>query len=195
MNTPAHVVLNLVALNKRDDPRHLHLAVFIGAIAPDAPMFWFYFYEKIILRAPEHVIWSERYYDSGWQNFFDCFNSLPIIALLALAAWWFGQKFLIFLAASMALHVAGDLPLHHDDGHRHFWPLSEWRFESPVSYWDTAHHGDVVMWIEGLLVVLGCLWLIRRFTSWWGRAVPLAVLLAYGSYIGYALVVWVGMDP
>jgi len=36
----------------------------------------------------------------------------------------------------MALHALFDFPLHHDDGHRHFWPFSEFRFDSPVSYWD-----------------------------------------------------------
>ena len=44
-------------------------------------MFVFYAYEKSWLKTPERVIWGEAYYDSGWQTFFDVFNSLPLLAL------------------------------------------------------------------------------------------------------------------
>jgi hypothetical protein len=40
------------------------------------------------------------------------------------------------------LHIFGDLPLHHDGVHRHFLPLLEWRFVSPASCWNPAHHGQ-----------------------------------------------------
>ena len=54
----------------------------------------------------------------------------------------------------MALHVPEDLFLHHDDGHRHFYPLSQWRYSSPVSYWDPNHYGKIVAPLEALAVVL-----------------------------------------
>ena len=41
MNTPAHVVLNLLVLSPRDRPR-LFTPVTLGAVLPDAPMFAFY---------------------------------------------------------------------------------------------------------------------------------------------------------
>lgn len=46
--------------------------------------------------------------------------------------------------------------------HRHLFPLSDWRFASPVSYWDPAHHGDVFLAAEADLVALGGLVLLRR---------------------------------
>lgn len=56
------------------------------------------------------------------------------------------------------LHLALDFPLHHDAGHSHFWPVSWWVFESPVSYWD-----------------------VRRGATW---VVPIELALALGSAIG-----------
>ncbi len=157
-------------------------------------MFVFYFIEKVVRGVDEAVIWSQKYYLNGWQNFFDLFNSLPIVAIVFVAGLALKVRNVVLLAASMALHIAGDLPLHHDDGHRHFFPFSDWRFESPVSYWDPAHYGGVVGWFEAALVIVGCVWLVARYTSWFVRGLALFVLVAYGSYIGYALVVWIGLD-
>lgn len=100
---------------------------------------------------PHRIIWREAYYQPFWQEIFAVGNSIP----LALVGWglcyrWrlqWGQVF----CASMLLHHALDLPLHHDDAHRHFWPLSQLRVISPVSYWDPDHYG---LWGAGLEVGL-----------------------------------------
>lgn len=194
MNTPAHVVLSFAVLGKREISRASHAAILVGALLPDAPMFLFYFVEKILLRTRESVIWGERYFADKWQNFFDVFNSLPLIATLFLLALGIQSRMLALLALSMALHVALDLPLHHDDGHRHFFPFSDWRFASPVSYWDPAHYGSIVASIEAGLVLCGCVWLCVGRTTWFIRTIALVVLVAYLSYVAYALTVWVGMD-
>ena len=59
------------------------------------------------------------------------------------------------------LHLALDFGLHHDDGRMHFWPFTDWIFESPISYWDSAAFGHIVGPIEGsvCLVLLVVLWL------------------------------------
>ena len=46
------------------------------------------------------------------------------------------------------LHLAFDLPLHHSDARPHFWPLSDWVFRPPLSYWNPARHGDLVGAVE-----------------------------------------------
>jgi hypothetical protein len=138
MNTPAHIVVNLLCIGRRDTASVL-IPVAIGAILPDAPMFVFYFVEKIIRSTPESVIWRQAYYYPHWQNFIDLFNSLPLMLAGLLAASWAKSLVGKLLFSSMMLHVAGDLPLHHDDGHRHFFPVSNWRFESPISYWDANY--------------------------------------------------------
>ena len=59
------------------------------------------------------------------------------------------------IGAAALLHLTFDLPFHHDDDHPHFWPFSDWRFTSPLSYWDPAHDGRVIALAEvGLAVVL-----------------------------------------
>ena len=148
MNTPAHILVSIATLTRRRSenvdgektPSYLWPAT-IGAILPDAPMFAFYAIEKLIVGSTEREIWSTRYFMPAWQDFFDVFNSVPICLVLMLIALAMRRTWWVILFASMLLHFACDLPLHHDDGHRHFWPLLDWRYASPVSYWDPSHHG------------------------------------------------------
>ena len=190
MNTPAHAVFNLLILGRKNRPQDL-APIAIGAVLPDLPMVLFYVVHKIFLRTPEMVIWSEAYYDSSWQVFFDIFNSIPIIAVVGWISWKAGSRWMAMLCLSMGLHALCDLPLHHDDAHRHFFPFSDWRFESPISYWDPAHHGLWVGLAEVLMVIAGSLWLVRRYPHRGSRALFALVALASVVYIGYVLVVWV----
>lgn len=90
----------------------------------------------------------------------------------------------------MGVHVAGDLPLHHDDAHRHLFPFSDWRFESPVSYWDPAHYGGYVAALETLLVAVGCAVLFRRFRTPALRGLVVVLGAVYAFYWGYVFLVW-----
>ena len=105
--------------------------------------FAFYAWQKIVVRASEAEIWSEIYFWPGWQLLFDVPNSIPVALLAALIAWRLELARTTAFFASVVVHCLGDLALHHDDAHRHFLPLSDWRFASPVSYWDPAHFGCV----------------------------------------------------
>lgn len=188
MNTPAHVVLNLLCLNR--GPRSdVAWPVVAGALVPDAPMFLFYAVEKFVLGSPESLIWQERYFHPGWQNLIDLFNSIPLV-LLGLGWAWQRSPQVQAFCLSMLLHIAGGLPLHHDDAHRHFFPFSNWRFISPVSYWDSDHYGQVVSILELVMVVVGCGWLFRRYPSRWAKASVAVIGLSYTVYLIYALVVW-----
>lgn len=62
---------------------------------------------------------------------------------------------------SALLHVAFDFPLHNYDARQHFWPLADWVILSPLSYWDNAHYGRIVGFLEGLAcaVLLVVLWI------------------------------------
>lgn len=123
MNTPAHVVVNLLCLGRRDRAKVL-IPVVTGAILPDAAIFLFYYVEKVIRGAPERLIWTQAYYQEHWQNLIDLFNSLPLMIVGLFISLWVNSRIGMLLFASMMLHVLGDLPLHHDDGHRHFFPFS-----------------------------------------------------------------------
>lgn len=190
MNTPAHIVLNAFAVGRgRFAPHAWPIA--LGALLPDAPMFAFYAYQRGWLATPERVIWSQTYFAPDWQQLFDAFNSLPLIALAALIAWRARRDAWLACLASMALHSAADLLLHHEDAHGHLWPLSAWRFRSPVSYWDPAHHGDAFMAFELAALVVASVALWRRGGSWrWLGGGGLACMAALAAF---ALSQWSGL--
>lgn len=189
MNTPAHVVLNLLCV-QAIAPAPMLTPVVTGAILPDAPIFLFYFVEKVLRRTPEAVIWREAYYQPHWQNFIDLFNSLPLMGVGLLLALHFRSTAGLLLVGSMMLHVAGDLPLHHDDAHRHFFPLSDWRFHSPVSYWDPRHHGAIASLFEIAAVIISCAVLFYSYDSLSGKLTIGLVGTSYALYFGYVFAVW-----
>ena len=151
MHTPAHVAASLLIWRKAANWKET-LAVIAGAILPDASMFLFYGYQKLI-GSTEHEIWSKLYFQDSWQLFFDVFNSIPIFLVLAIFAHFTGRRILFLVVASAFVHVLCDFPLHNDDAHRHFLPLTHWRFNSPVSYWDPKHFGVYTIIVELLFAV------------------------------------------
>lgn len=191
MNTPAHVVVNLAVLGRKDRAGII-AAVLCGALLPDVPMILFYGYAKLAAGIPEAQIWSTTYHLPQWQAFFDFFNSLPLIAAGYLIARVAGAKRSALLFASMALHCLSDLLLHHDDAHRHLFPFSDWRFRSPVSYWDPQHYGHILGPLEAVVVLAGCMWLLKRYSSLWSRLLTAVLASVYMAFRVYVRFVWAG---
>ena len=154
MQTPTHVAISLF-LWRHSDNWKATLAVVSGAILPDLNMFIFYAYQKII-GSSESDIWTTFYFEEHWQLFFDWFNSIPIFLALAMIAYWRRWRIMYLIAASALVHVLCDLPVHNDDAHRHFLPISHWRFIGPVSYWDPKHFRLVAASIEFVMAVAMC---------------------------------------
>ncbi|MFV2056249.1 MAG: hypothetical protein ACC707_07255 [Thiohalomonadales bacterium] len=147
MNTPAHVFINLGILGDRIKPR-MALAIILGGLAPDIPAFIFYFYEKVILKTSDSIIWSEKYFQDPWNYIFDIHHSIPLSLAASLLFYQINKKWLAFFFASILVHSLFDLALHHHDAHRHFLPFSDWKYLSPISYWDLRYYGDWVMKVE-----------------------------------------------
>ena len=187
MNTPAHIVVNAFLLG-RGRFRRFVWPIALGALLPDLPMFGFYLYQRGWLRLPERLIWSQAYFLPPWQTLFDAFHSLPLIALAACCAWRAKRPAWVACLASMALHAIADLLLHHEDAHRHLWPLSDWRFRSPVSYWDPRHHGQLFMALQlaAMLASSVALWRRGGASRWIGGG-TLALGAAFGAF---ALIQW-----
>jgi hypothetical protein len=160
MNTPAHLAVSLLVWQQENRWRNA-VSVAIGAVLPDLPMFGFYAYQKLI-GSSERRIWSELYFTHHWQYVFDIFNSLPLALALFFVFRIWDLRWAQLLVASAALHMLCDLPVHHDDGHRHFLPISNFRFESPISYWDPNHFGMVFIWIELLVAIGSCVYVFRH---------------------------------
>ena len=187
MNTPAHLILSAVVLGRNRHRSHW-LAIIAGALLPDLPMFGFYLYERLYLGQAEQIIWSTLYFDPAWQDFFDLFNSLPLVAAgIAFAVYRKSGPALAFFL-SMALHIAADLPVHREDAHAHFFPFSDWHFNSPLSYWDPAHFGVIVGGLEFLGVLIGSVILIRNGEPW--RRVGYGTLLLYTVFAAFAIRYW-----
>ena len=179
MNTPAHALIAVASL-AGGQRRPLTRYALLGAVLPDLPMFGFFLWQREVVGLPGSQIWGEVYFRANWQLLFDSFNSLPVallgLALASLAGPKLRSAAQMFFGA-MILHIALDLPLHHDDAHRHFLPLSNWRFESPVSYWDPAHAGAFGAAIEVACVLGSSVVLWRRFE---GRVVRAALIFLSG---------------
>ena len=189
MNTPAHLVLNALVLG-RGRWREAWLPITAGALMPDLPMVGFYLYQRL-QHTPEAVIWSELYFDPNWQLFFNLFNSLPLLGVAALISWRIGSIPALAFFSSMALHCLADLPLHHDDAHAHFLPISNWQFESPISYWDPKHYGRIAGSLEIVFVLLGSASLALRpqVRAW--RVLGILAAVSYALFIGYAVIMWI----
>ena len=153
-------------------------------------MIAFYVYQRTVLATPEALIWSDSYFQPNWQLVFDLFHSIPLLCLMALISWRAKAPRMLAFIASMLLHCLADLPLHHDDAHAHFRPISDWRFESPISSWDPLHHGRLLAGVEMLMVLAGAglLVLRSRLRAW--RIVGGLTLAAYAFFIAFAVVMW-----
>ena len=188
MNTPSHLIFNLAILGRKESHKYQQ-AILLGVFLPDAPVILFYCYQKFIHPIPEQQIWTHHYYFEPWQNAFDGVNSLPFIAVAWSIAWKMHSRIGQLFFLSMLLHIFGVFPLHHNDGHRHFFPFSDWRFASPVSYWDPMHFGHIMSALEILAVFIAGS-IIFRHSSLLTTKVVGFIGVAYAMYFFYAVWIW-----
>lgn len=177
MNTPAHLIFGLTAFGKAGQHR-IVTAALAGSLIPDLSLYLLSGWHLLILGTPPDVVFGQLYFSDAWQSLFRIDNSIILWGIaFALGAMW-RSPVLIALCGAALLHLGFDFLLHNDDGRAHFWPLSNWVFQSPVSYWDPDHYGNIAGSIETGLVLLCCGVLWRRFTGWGMRALVSVLGLA-----------------
>jgi len=146
----------------------------------------------------DEVLWGEWYYSDTWQHLGAISNSIPIFLFTAVVCYgilksWM-QRFgdhpetiqaIMFAALAALMHTVTDLPLHNDDGHPHFWPLSLWIYQSPVSYWDPDHFG--LQWsVVELIIAAGLIiFLWRRTIRKWVKSLLILVGVSYATVAVY----------
>ena len=174
MITSTHALLSLAILSKRGQ-RKRNLSVLAGSLLPDLAIFIWTPYQYLVNDVSGDEIWNELYFAPPMQNLIAWFNSIPIYVAIALVGFlargktW--GKLLLVLALAALIHIATDMPVHADDAYRHFWPISDWRFYSPLSYWDVDHHAGWVGKID-IVIALGSIALLwHRFTGRWVKAI------------------------
>jgi len=205
MNTQTHMLMG-AALLGRPMPRFAWAAV-VGGVAPDLPMYVIVASLRMV-GYPMLEIFDRLYWSDWWQianalgHSFLLWGGLVALSLAALprplaaflstgaapaiardeAPTRLGRLSpLIFaFSASALLHSAIDFLVHRDDAHMQFWPLTDWRFRSPVSYWDPAHGGNWFGLFEAAVGILLIVVLFRRYRS---RRVRATLVLALALYV------------
>lgn len=183
MNTPAHLVFGAAAFARPHLPRTT-LAALAGSFTPDLSLYALVGVSIWGLGIQPETVFRDLYYSPAWQQVFAVDNSFVLWGFaFALALRARAAPAIAFCGAAL-LHLAFDFPLHTHDARMHFWPLTGWRFESPVSYWDGRAHARIA---EPLVLVavtaLGLLiWV--RFKTWAMRGATAALVMMEAAASG-----------
>ncbi len=187
MNTQTHLLVAAAIFAKPGAPKR-NAALIVGALLPDAAIFALFGW-AVLTGVPQSELWGRIYFSEPMLTFTAIGNSAPLYGAIALLGWFWARArtgeplptlpALTVLGLAALTHLAGDFPVHVDDAHPHFWPFSDWRFRSPISYWDSAHHGRAFGAFEAALGLSLAVILMRRFKALWVRG-----LLAI-SVVGY----------
>lgn len=188
MVTTTHMLVAAFATTR---PRMRGWMIFLGwfgGFFPDLPMFVMVGASKMMAgpinlwRQPDGLYWTDP-----WKTIIDYTHNIPIWMALTLAGWLMlrrgadkiavtGQAFLVF-GASALLHAVCDFFVHTTDAHAQFRPFTDWRFHSPVSYYQPQHFGREFAVFELAFCVFAAIWLFRSFRSWTVRGLAILMVL------------------
>ncbi|WP_409431996.1 hypothetical protein ACJ3XI_07170 [Litorimonas sp. RW-G-Af-16] len=182
VNSPTHSLIALALLSKRGQTKR-NWAVLIGSIIPDIIIYIWAPYQSLVNGVSGAQMWDKLYFEPPMQTAIALVNSIPIYAALAFAGWMGRRKLwgklLLFFALAALIHMETDLPVHGHDAYRHFWPLSDWRFHSPISYWERDLHSTWVSLVEAVIALACIIILWRRFPKLWARTILSLLALFY----------------
>lgn len=180
-------MLTAAALLTKSVDRRRNWAIVMGGLLPDVSIFALVGWARLVEDVPHRQIWRELYWQEPWQTLSAISNSFVIWALVALLAYQFGWHLVLLIAGAVLVHLGLDFPFHADDAHKHFWPLTDWRFFSPLSYWDGHHHSRWVGMLELGLVLASMALLWRRFSN---RIVRGALVAGLASLAAVPVFFW-----
>lgn len=118
------------------------------------------------------MLFSDWFFNSPWVKAAHNLFHAPLMTIFYVAlgywAWKNGRKWgpaLFWFGSACLVHTLIDIPIHYDDGPLIFFPF-EWnyRFMSPVSYWDPERYGTQFTIFEHSLVLI---MLIYLGWGWW----------------------------
>ena len=170
MNTPAHLIFGAAAFGRSARPGTLAAAL-AGGLAPDLSLYILVGWHLGVRGTDAQVVFDELYFSDFWQGIFAIDNSAVLWGVLLAVAAWRSWPLLLAFSGAALLHIALDFPLHHDDGRPHFWPLSDWVYESPFSYWDRRHGAGWIGPVEAVACVALTVLLWVRVPDWRWRGV------------------------
>jgi len=105
-----------------------------------------------VLRAQQSLtirLFDDWFFNNPWMIAGHHLFASPLLDVIYLGlGYWLWRRghawagWLFWFACACVLHTLIDIPLHYDDGPLLLFPLNwEWRFYSPISYWDPARYG------------------------------------------------------
>ena len=159
VNTPAHLLIGAALFSKHSN-RALLGGALLGGLLPDLSLYLMAGYALFVLQLSTDVVFGQLYFSDTWQLVFSIDNSFVIWGVACALAVKIKRPFFIALSSAAVLHLLCDFTLHNDDARAHFWPITDWRFFSPVSYWDNNHHAAYVAPLEGLLASVAAVYLL-----------------------------------
>lgn len=141
MRTFSHVVIALAAGNRAK--RSSRLAFAAGSALPDLPLLTLT--GVSMLTSPSWAEGMKRMHhayenSSVWIGLHNASHSLAVLVVAALVIIFLKtsptRNLLLWTVAGATLHTVTDIVTHANDGPMFLYPLSNFRFQSPVSYWD-----------------------------------------------------------
>jgi hypothetical protein len=206
MFTQTHLLLNACLLTRKG-MRRRNVAVVAGALFPDTDVALMFIVERV-RNTPGCEIFHFRYLEEPWTSVQMVVNSFPLYLSIAAigmllvrmgtgsdqdqrAHWnadrmsWaadLGMLMAVF-STSALIHISIDFLLHHEDARNQFWPLANWVFRSPVSYWDPKNFGHRFVKFEILLGVMLSTIIWRRYRKRSIQAIIAVLCLGYAAPI------------
>jgi membrane-bound metal-dependent hydrolase YbcI (DUF457 family) len=186
MNTYTHLLMTAAArvgLEQRRIRVNVRAAL-LGSVIPDVPLLllttiYIIYYRYIDpIPADEHIFsgrYDQLYFeDPLWIITHNMFHAPLMVGLLVGLGYyamrtgraWGGPLF--WFALACGLHSLVDIFTHHNDGPLLLFPFNwEYRFITPISYWDDDHYGNIVGPLEhlmdlGIIIFLVVTWLRQR---------------------------------
>ena len=167
MHSPTHFLLTAALRQALPRIPMVRSAVLIGSVAPDVAFYLLtlgafnYFHNRMgwSLNETARYIFDILYFeDPVWIAGHNLLHS-PVSLLFGLTVahslksrWTRLSHWMQWFLMACLLHSLVDIVTHHDDGPVLFWPLNwNFRFPSPISYYDRAHFGSQVATFEWIL--------------------------------------------
>ena len=169
MRTFSHALINASLGTASKLKRTDIIAVACGAVLPDMPLLLLS--SITMLLSPSWDIGMARVHESyatnpWWIALHNLPHSLVVLTLLSVTSYLVIQRVwgrYIFLASISALmHTFIDIFTHATDGPYIFFPVNMWRFESPVSYWNSTYYGTAFTVFEISLDIALAIYLLFK---------------------------------
>ncbi len=177
MTTPFHIVSGLTVFGRKHKPEN-NFWILAGSLAPDFVVLIFTAW-VLFMGIPLEEAWDTYYFSDQMQPFFNLTHSFILWILVFLFAYLFKKLKVVYFSLAGILHITLDLLVHHTDAYAHFYPISNWRFRSPVSYYEPGYYGNWISLVDIILFAIFSILIFRKLNSKWSRRVLVVLSSIY----------------